>query len=87
MHKFVKSNIAASIKKSLILLNVNALNAAFNVATLLTQKLIKTKDVNPINSQPSKNIIKFPVNNINTIETTNAKINNKSLVIKGSYLK
>lgn len=45
---------------SLILLNTNALKAAFNVPTRVTQKLIKKNDVNPINSQPKNIIIKLP---------------------------
>jgi hypothetical protein len=35
------------------------LNAAFNVALRVTQKLINTNDVNPINSHPKNNIIVF----------------------------
>jgi len=39
---------------------VNALNADFKVAALVVQKLIKQKEVNPINSQPKNNIMVFP---------------------------
>lgn len=75
------------MKKSLTLLNVNALNADFNVAVLVVQKLIKKKDVNPINSQPKNNIIVLPEVTKKIILITNDKINNKNLSTKGSYLK
>ena len=52
--------ININIKKSLTLLNENALKAAFKVPTLLTQKLIRKKDVKPIISQPKNNIIILP---------------------------
>ena len=39
-----------NIKKSLILLKEKALNADFNVAAFVVQKLIRQKEVNPINS-------------------------------------
>lgn len=45
---------------SLTLLNTNALNPAFTVLCLVFQKLIKKKDVKPINSQPKNNITKLP---------------------------
>jgi hypothetical protein len=38
--------------RSLNLLNVNALNADFNVPLLKVQKLISKKEVSPISSQP-----------------------------------
>lgn len=87
MHKLANNKIAANKKKSLSLLNEKALNEALRVAILLVQKLIKTKEVKPINSHPNKNIIKLPAKTINTIETTNNSIKSKSLVIRGSYLK
>lgn len=76
-----------NIKKSLTLLKVNALNADFNVAVLVVQKLIKQKDVNPISSQPKNNIIVLPDVTKKIILITNDNINNKNLSTKGSYLK
>jgi hypothetical protein len=69
------------------LLKVNALNADFKVAVLVVQKLIKKKDVNPINSQPKNIIIVLPDVTKKIILITNDKINNKNLSTKGSYLK
>ena len=74
-------------KKSLILLNVNALNADFNVAVLVTQKLIRQNEVKPINSQPKNNIMVLPEDTKKIILITNDNINNKNLSTKGSYLK
>lgn len=57
----LKANSAKIINKkkkmSLILLKTKALKAAFNVAFLVTQKLIKTNDVNPISSHPKNSKI------------------------------
>lgn len=47
-------------KVSLNLLKVKALKAAFKVDFFVTQKLIKTKEVAPINSQPKNKTIKLP---------------------------
>lgn len=74
-------------KKSLTLLNVNALNADFKVAVLVVQKLIKKKDVRPINSHPKNNIIVFPEDTKKSILTTKDNRNNKNLSTNGSYLK
>jgi hypothetical protein len=74
-------------KKSLILLNVKALNADFNVDVFVVQKFIKQNDVNPINSQPKNNIIVLPDETKKTILTTKDNINNKNLSTNGSYLK
>ena len=74
-------------KKSLILLNVNALKAAFNVLTFVDQKFIKKKDVNPINSQPKNNIIIFPDETKNSILNIKEHKNSKNLSTKGSNLK
>jgi hypothetical protein len=63
------------------------LKAAFKVATLVTQKLIKKKDVRPINSQPKNNITKLPDVTKKTMLKTNKHKNNKSLSTRGSYLK
>jgi hypothetical protein len=76
-----------NIKQSLNLLKENALNADFNVATFVVQKLIKQNDVNPINSQPKKSIIVFPDATKKIILITKNKINNRNLSTKGSYLK
>lgn len=75
------------MKKSLTLLKVNALNADFNVATLVVQKLIKKKDVNPISSQPKNNMIVLPEVTKKIILITKDSKNNKNLSTKGSYLK
>ena len=74
-------------KKSLTLLKVKALNADFNVAALVVQKLIRQNEVNPINSHPKKSIIVLPDETKKSIPITNDKINNKNLSTKGSYLK
>jgi hypothetical protein len=76
-----------NIKKSLTLLNVNALNADFKVAALVVQKLIKQKDVKPISSQPRNSIMVLPDATKKIILTTNDNINSKNLSTKGSYLK
>jgi len=75
------------IKKSLTLLKVNALNADFNVVVFVTQKLIRKKDVKPINSQPKNNIMVLPADNRNTMLTTKDNKNNKNRSVRGSYLK
>jgi hypothetical protein len=76
-----------NIKKSLTLLNVNALNADFKVAALVVQKLIKQKDVKPISSQPKNSIIVLPDATKKIILITKDNINSKNLSTKGSYLK
>jgi len=76
-----------NIKKSLTLLNVNALNADFKVAALVVQKLIKQKDVKPISSQPKNSIMVLPDATKKIILITNDNINSKNLSTKGSYLK
>jgi hypothetical protein len=63
------------------------LNADLIVAVFVVQKLIKQKDVNPINSQPKNNIMVFPEVTKKIILMTNAKINNINLSTSGSYLK
>jgi len=75
------------MKKSLILLNVNALNADFKVPFLVDQKFIKKNEVKPISSHPKNNIIKLPEDTRNNILITKHKINNKNLSTSGSYLK
>ena len=74
-------------KKSLTLLKENALKADFKVAVLLVQKLIKKKDVNPINSQPKNNIMVLPDETKKTILITKESKNNINLSTRGSYLK
>jgi len=75
------------MKKSLNLLKENALKADFNVVVFVVQKLIRQKDVNPINSQPKNSIIVFPDVTKKIILMTNDKINKRNLSTKGSYLK
>ena len=79
--------IATNKQKSLNLLKLKALNAAFKVPTLATQKLIKKNDVIPISSQPKNKVIKLPAVTKSTILMTNKfkKTSNRST--KGSYLK
>jgi hypothetical protein len=68
-------------------LKEKALNAAFKVPTLATQKLIREKEVNPINSQPKNNTIKLPAETkINILIIKDAK-KRMNLSTKGSYLK
>jgi hypothetical protein len=73
-----------NIKKSLTLLNVNALNADFKVAALVVQKFIKQKEVKPINSQPKNNIIVLPDVTKKIILMTNDNINKRNLSTRGS---
>ena len=68
-------------------MKVTALNAEFNVAAFVVQKLIKQKEVNPINSQPKNNIMVFPEETKNNILITKDNKNNKNLSTRGSYLK
>ena len=79
--------IAINKKKSLILLKEKALNAAFNVPILATQKLINKNEVKPINSQPKKSIIIFPEETNISILIIKEDKNNINLSTKGSYLK
>ncbi len=76
-----------NIKKSLTLLKVKALKADLSVAVFVVQKLIKKKEVKPINSQPKKSIIVLPEVTKNNILITKDNINNKNLSTSGSYLK
>ncbi len=69
------------------MLKVNALNADLSVAAFVVQKLIRQKEVKPINSQPKNNIIILPEATKNNILITNDKIKSKNLSTKGSYLK
>lgn len=79
--------ITKNRKRSLVLLKEYALNAAFSVPTLVDQKLIKKKDVNPIISHPKNRLIKFPAETRNTILIINIFKKSTNLSIKGSYLK
>jgi len=69
------------------LLKVNALNADFNVAVFVVQKLIKQKEVKPISSHPKNNIIMLPEITKKTMLTTNDNIKSRNLSTRGSYLK
>jgi hypothetical protein len=57
-------------------LKVNALKAAFNVATRVDQKLIKKNDVKPISSQPKKRTTKLPLETNKTMLITNKLMSN-----------
>jgi hypothetical protein len=83
-----KTNIIAISKAtSLNLLKTNALKADFKVDILVDQKLIKKKEVKPINSQPKNNTKKFPLVTKQIILITKQLINNINLSTFGSYLK
>jgi hypothetical protein len=69
---------------SLNLLKTNALNADFNVEILVDQKLIKKKDVNPINSQPKNKTKKLPLVTKHIILITNEFIKSVNLSTFGS---
>jgi hypothetical protein len=82
------NNIIVNIKAaSLILLNVNALNADLNVPALVDQKLINKNDVKPINSQPNNIINILPASTNKVILQTKELSNIINLSILGSYLK
>jgi hypothetical protein len=85
-HKNIKK-IPNNKETSLNLLNTKALKAAFNVDILVDQKLIKKKDVKPINSQPKNNTKKLPLVTSIIILITKQFINNINLSTFGSYLK
>ena len=68
-------------------MNVNALNADLSVAAFVVQKLIRQKDVKPINSQPKNNITILPEATKNNILITKDNIKSRNLSTKGSYLK
>jgi len=57
------------------------------VLTLVTQKLIKKKDVNPMSSHPKNNIIVFPDETKNNILIIKEHRNRIKRSTKGSYLK
>lgn len=69
---------------SLNLLNEKALKADFKVALRVVQKLIKTNEVNPINSQPKNNIKVLPDITKNTILIINKFKNRINLGTDGS---
>ena len=79
--------IKIKIPKSLTLLKTNALKAAFNVLTLVDQKLIKKNEVKPINSHPKNNTNKFPPITKIHILIINKFINKNKRSTCGSYLK
>lgn len=84
----LKINIIAKNKnKSLTLLKEYALNADFNVPTLVDQKFINKNEVKPINSHPKNNIIKLPDDTKNTILITKKFKNKTKRSTSGSYLK
>jgi hypothetical protein len=61
--------------RSLILLKINALNAALSVLILVDQKLIKKNEVRPISSHPKNKTNKFPPNTSIHILIINKLIN------------
>mgnify|MGYP007037035758 CR=1 FL=1 len=74
-------------QKSLTLLNEKALNADFKVGLLLVQKLIRKKDVRPINSHPIiKRIILSDITS-NIILNENHPRRRINLSTLGSFLK
>lgn len=79
--------ITKNKNKSLVLLNEYALNAAFNVPTLVDQKLIRKNEVNPIISHPKNRLIRFPAETKNTMLIINMFRKRTSLSTRGSYLK
>jgi hypothetical protein len=72
---------------SLNLLKTKALNADFNVDTLVDQKFIKKKEVKPINSQPKNKTKKLPLVTKHIILITKQFIKRINLSTLGSYLK
>jgi hypothetical protein len=66
---------------------VKALNADFNVDIRVDQKLIKKKDVKPINSQPKNKTKKLPLVTKQTMLITKQFIKSINLSTLGSYLK
>lgn len=89
MQKTVLNKIIQKNNKhiSLNLLKVKALKAAFNVDTLVVQKLISKKEVKPINSHPKNIDIILPelTKKIMLITNIFKKINKRSIC--GSNLK
>ena len=81
------NKIEINNEASLNLLKTNALNADFKVDTLVDQKLIKKKEVNPIISQPKNNTKKLPLVTKHIILITNEFIRRVNLSTLGSYLK
>ena len=69
------------------MLKEKALKAALRVPTLETQKLIRRKEVKPINSHPKKSIIKLPEETNKSILIIKADKNKIKRSTKGSYLK
>lgn len=87
---FVKKKtiiIAINNEASLNLLKTKALNADFNVDTLVDQKLIKKKEVKPISSQPKNKTKKLPLVTKQIILITKQLINRIKRSTLGSYLK
>ena len=76
--------VKIKIPKSLILLNINALKAAFNVDIFVDQKLIKKNDVKPISSQPRNKTNKLPPTTNIHILIIKRLMNKKSLSTCGS---
>jgi hypothetical protein len=81
------SSIAKKRNKSLNLLNEKALKADLIVPDLVDQKLIRKKDVSPINSQPKKSVIKLPDETKRIILIINKFKNKIKRSTSGSYLK
>lgn len=79
--------IKNNIKISLILLKVNALNAAFSVPRRSVQKLISMKEVSPINSQPKNIRIALSAITSNDILKMNQCKSKINLSLCGSFLK
>jgi hypothetical protein len=73
--------------RSLILLKINALNAALSVLIFVDQKLIRKNDVSPISSHPKNKTNKFPPKTSMHILIINKLINKNNLSTCGSYRK
>ena len=67
---FKASKNATINAQSLILLNVNALKALFNVVILLVQKFINKNELTPINSHPNIKVTQLPAHNNKIMDNT-----------------
>jgi len=85
-HAYIKIK-DIKIAASLNLLKENALKADFKVEDLSPQKLIKKKEVKPINSQPKKKTTKLPEFTKIIILIIKELIKEINLLTCGSYLK
>jgi len=80
----IVAKINNKIATSLILIKINALNAAFKVLIFVDQKFIKKKDVKPISSHPKNKTNKLPPKTKIHILTINRFINKNKRSTCGS---